>query len=439
MLKRLFPVAIALSLVACTTDTGSPIYTFSSEADSSSDSKLSSGSLSSGASSSSSALSSGVTASSSSFTSLPDVDSSLAAGPSDLKVSSLVGPKSLVLAWTDVASLPKSSYLGYQIFRNDNYSGWKSVGFAPPQKQFFKDTTLGNTGEYMYLYRVIAYDTADGDTVYRSKYSNEAGSLPITALGFEDVIFDTPENFTMTRWSPSWFRLNWKISALKPELGVVVQKLAFKGGLPTFNTGGANLSVLDSVGQWKSLDTLGENDNYFDIQDSNSSGVYRIYAFYSDEFGRVWSEFSPELLTAEADYHDNIIFKTPLVYTRIMDTATILASWVQQHNNFIEAANSLPAYENAASKYTDTAYYEIEQYVSANNVIQTRQPFSQIQLVKKGLSITDIDNHLCAYAVRVRVYWRDRFGQVDRTEWSNLSGTSGGTSNLADPGTVCPK
>ncbi len=438
MLKRLFPIAIALSLVACTTDTGNPIYTFSSGAESSSDSKLSSSvALSSGASSSS-ALSSGATASSSSFTSLPDVDSSLAAGPSDLKVSSLIGPKSLVLAWTDVASLPKSSYLGYQIFRNDNYGGWKSVGFAPSQKQFFKDTTLGSTGEYMYLYRVIAYDTADGDTVYRSKYSNEAGTLPITTLGFEDVIFDTPENFSITRWSPSWFRLNWKISALKPELGVVVQKLAFVGGKPIFNTGGANLTVLDSVGQWKSLDTLSENDNYFDIQDSNSGGTYRIYAYYSDEFGRVWSEFSPELHTAEAEYHENIKFVAPIAYTRIIDTTTILGSWVQQHNSFIEDVNLQQTYDTVPGKH-DTAYYEIEQYISDQNVIKSNQPFSQIQSVKSGLSTTIVNNHLCSYSIHVRVYWRDRFGQVDRTEWSNLSGTSGGTSNLADPGTICPK
>lgn len=425
-LRLLLPV-LCLAFVACTTSTGNPIGLGgnSSNAVSSSSDK---------GSSSSSSLSSGA-GSSSSFVALPDVDSSLVAGPADLKVSSLIGPKSLVLTWTDVPSLPHKDYLGYQIYRNDNYSGWKLVGTAVPQKEFYKDTTLGATGEYKYLYKIIAFDSLKGDTTYVSKFSNEAGTLPITELGFKGVVFDEPSNFTATRWSPSWYRFSWSISALKPELGVVVQKLAFNGSNPDFVTGGVTYPMIDSLGDWVNLDTLGENDNHFDVQGPNSGGTYRIYAFYSDEFGRVWSEFSPEISTREVQYHSSIVFTPPVVYTRVIDNTSIVTSWVQTHNNYLENVNVYKAVDDLYSK----AVYEIEETVGANDATPQQVSFSKIQTMKLGLSLTDLNNNLCAYSVRIRVVWTDKFNVTDKTSWSNVSGTVSGATNLADPGQFCPK
>jgi hypothetical protein len=440
MKKHVVLAAFVFAIFSCTGNTVAPIAAGeSSSLDGSSGALSSSGGTSSGTSSSGVSGSSGAGGSSSSYSALPDVDSTLIDGPTGLQVSSIAGPRTLVLTWTDIPSLPRTSYLGYQVWRNDNYGGWSLVGVAPPQKQFFKDTSLSATGEYMYLYRIIAYDTtgAGADTVI-SKFSAEAGTPAVTELGFGGIVFDNPSAFTITRWGPSLFELKWNISALKPELGVVVQKLSTTSSKPPFISNGTSWLVSDSTSDWKNLDTLGENNNHFFVYDSNAFGTYRIYAFYSNEFGRIISEFSTEVSTAEAKYHTNVTFEAPDNYTKILDSNTIVASWSQTHNTFIERANALDSFALPVLNGADTAYYEIEQYVSDSKVKQFELAFDQIQFVNDSLSYSDVHYHLCAYAYRIRVFWKDQWNQVDRTQWSPLSGTSGGTVNLADPASYCP-
>lgn len=439
MNKRILLVAALLSLVACSSNTTGSISDntsstdeLSSGEDVSSDADRSSGARSSGANSS------GAPGSSSSFTPLPDVDSSLVAGPDNLKVSSLAGPKSLVLTWTDVTTIKRDDYLGYKIYRNDNYSGWKVVGEAPPQKQFYKDTTLDPSGEYKYIYRIIAFDsTSKGKDTLISKYSNEAGTLPLTSLGFGEVIFDEPTDFTITRWGPSLFELKWSISGKKPELGMVVQKLSTSARSMIFPIDSTDFNLSDSISYWVNVDTLGQDDNHFFVYDSVAFGRYRIFAFYSEEFGRIISEFSPEVSTDRAPYDSTVKFLAPTAWSRIVSSTTIQASWVQNHNDFVEAANTDLDFEKLISPYKDTVYYEIEEFVSDKDARKFTQPLDAIQFVNDGLSTTDVHNHICSYSYRVRLFWRDRWGRIDRTDWSVLSGTSGGTVNIMDPNEFC--
>lgn len=440
MNKRILLVAALLSLVACSSNTTGSISDGTSSTDelSSGEEGSSDGDPSSSAPRSSGPNSSGAPGSSSSFTPLPDVDSSLVAGPNNLKVSSLAGPKSLVLTWTDITAFKRDEYLGYKIYRNDNYSGWKEVGEAPPQKQFYKDTTLNPSGEYMYIYRIIAFDsTSKGKDTLISKYSNEAGTLPLTALGFGEILFDEPEDFSITRWAPSLFEMKWTISGKKPELGMVVQKLATASRSMIFPIDSTDFNLSDSISYWVNVDTLDQDDNHYFVYDSIATGRYRIFAFYSQEFGRIISEFSPEVTTDRAPYDSTVKFLPPTPWVRIVDDTTVLASWVQNHNDFVEAANTDLFFEKVISPYKDTVYYEIEEFVSDQPVRKFTQQLDAIQFVNDNLSITDVHHHLCSYSYRVRLFWRDRWGRIDRTDWSVLSGTSGGAVNLKDPGTIC--
>ncbi len=431
MKLRLLVTALAIALFGCSTDTGDPLIPQSSSEGGSS--SLSSGASSSGTSSeaSSSALSSGAS-SSSSYTDLPDIDSSLVSGPTDLKVSSRVGATSLVITWTDVSTLPKSSYNGYQVFRNENYGGWKSVGTSVPEKEFFKDSTLDPSGEYKYLYRVIAYKVAAGETTYVSKFSNEAGVLPITEMGFGGVVFDDPSDFTIVRWTPGTYSIQWNISAQKPELGVVVQKLGYKANNPSYINLGDTIDVLDHLAYWQDLDTLGENQNHFEVFGSNSKGIYRFYAFYSDEFGRIWSEFSPEMATIDAPYVPSVLFKEPTVYAKVLDSSTVVSSWTPGHNIAVESAN-------VNGDPMDSIFYEVIESVSDQPSILDSMNVNRSQTQITGLSTADIHNHLCSYSIRLRLVWIDHYGVEDRTDWSKLSGTVPGAVNLSDPNTLCPK
>jgi len=295
------------------------------------------------------------TGSSSSLGDLPTVEDngSLPDGPSDLEVSILVAPNTMVLTWTDVARLNKNDYDGYQIWRNESYRGWRHVGFAKPEKGFFKDSTLDvadyrDGQELKYQYRIIAYKDVgdDGDETNDSLislWSNLAGSQAVTTIGFDQPVFENPDALEMIRWAPGTYSTHWSHSGLAPELGFVIQRLSddqdsvevVLDKIPLEDGDSLDLTTgYFSRGDWMDLDTLGPTDNHFSVYNvAPNSEVYRVYAFYSYEFGNVISEYTNEVVPP-MEYAEGIDFKDPPteVTLKLLSDNSVRVTWTISHN-----------------------------------------------------------------------------------------------------------
>jgi len=461
MKKRLLLAAAVVALASCTSGTTSPITPVES-----SSGGTSSATHSSGVSGSSTT---GGSSSSSSYTPLPEVDSSAVAGPTNLKVSTYVAPNTMVLTWSDVA-LSRTEYSGYKVYRNENYNGWDSIGVAAPDQQFFKDTGLST--EYMAIYRIIAYKVRAGKTdTLVSLWSNEAGVVPVSTLGFGSVVFDQADSVSTTRWAPSVYEMAWPIAGLKPELGWVIQGLGslseYQGD--TLDNGDTILTSplmpsdsfqLTTEGYWYNLDTLSESNNHYILKGYNPYNLYRIYAYYSDEFGRLISEFSNETSTKFATYNPSIAFTPPVLYASVglvkikdntlnttysckaadttVDSTCILQgyrdstyvdfSWNPTHSG-IDPIDGVTKYGNS---YTKKLYWEYELVDGINSVHDT---LSTIQTAFKRPNPT---GGLCSVSLRVRLVWTDIYGYTDKSAWSVQTGTKPGTTgNLTDKGKLC--
>ncbi len=433
MKKRILLAATLVSLVACSSNTTASV---AGDDESSGNTGNSSTTNSSSVRTSSGSSSGSGNGSSSSYTQLPDVDSSLVAGPSDLKVSSFVGPHTIVLTWTDISTLPKDEYTGYKIFRNDNYTGWDSVGVAPVEQQFFRDNSF-DTIEYKSIYRIVAYKTrAKGDTLL-SRYSNEAGVVPVSSMGFGEVIFDSPDAAQMVRFAPSVWDLAWTQSGTKPELGFVVQALRYQTeyqpvpldtgdtflGVPDTTTG----QWLTSEANWFSLDTLGEADNHFMVKGpvidaTYYTALFRVYAYYNDEFGAMISEFTSEVEPPTV-YKAPVVFTPPEVFANLISgtPGSVDFSWNMTHSGV----------EKSGNRYTDTTYWEYELLQGGTYLAGTLQTgVTALNAVPTG--------NICSISLRVRLVWIDIYGGVDRTAWSATAGTKPGTQGkLTDKAKVC--
>ena len=353
-----------------------------------------------------------------------------------------MGLTSLVLTWTDFTSLRSNQYAGYKIERNTNYHGWDSIALVKPQAQFFKDTTLDPSGEYMYIYRIIAVDSATRAPV--SKYSNEAGTTPISVLGFTSVVFDAPTAIKAIRWAPSVWEIYWAHSGTKPELGFVVQALNTtshyvtvpidKGdtlSYPKPQISSSSSRWLTAPGDWFDLDTLGENDNHFFTKGPILNGYpflaphFRVYAFYSDEFSRLISEFTDEI-SAPAAYDASITFTKPDIYARMLDSTGIDFSWNPTHKG-IEPYSS-----GFGSIYTQKVQWEL---LLTNGTTTTTDSFP---LAKKAFQKTGLTwANICSVSLSVRLVWLDVYGIQDKTDWAVVGTKPGTDGNLTDKNKVC--
>lgn len=356
--------------------------------------------------------------SSSSFETLPEVDERAPAGPSDLRVSPYLSaaPATIVLNWTDVDHWPRSAYSGYKIFRNDDYQGWQEIGSAVPEQQFYLDTSLPNT-IYRAIYRVAAYGTAaNGSDSLLSKFSNESGIVPLTTLGFGDIVFDQPEDIVITRWGPSSWEISWSHSGLNPEAGFVVQRLnPWPDSISTPSGSGVGQAIVNR-GMWNNLDTLRESDNHFWVYGPMARGMYRVYAYYTEQFDRLISEFTAEVLTP-VTYNSLITFLPPLVFPALLTPDTVDITWIGQHNQFVGAS-------------PDTAWYEARIVDGIQEIFETYSLTSMGRPYQIGST--------CSFAISLRIAWRDRYGVMDYTAWSTPAGTKPGTQGeLIDKNRLC--
>jgi len=331
----------------------------------------------------------------------------------------------MVLTWTDIPSLKQSEYSGYKVYRNDNYSGWVAVGSSPPDQQFYRDRSYKSM-QYIADYRIIAFvKTSTGDSLI-SKWSNEAGVVAVNQLAFGAVTFETVDSVGITRWSPSTFEMRWHVSNKKPEVGFVIQHMNSLPDTALFPDSTSITKVPVAPGDWRNVDTLGQDDNHYTIHMKNKlfPSLFRLYAYYNNEFKTMISEFSPEVLTPRA-YDASISFTPPAVYTKVLDDTTIDVSWN-------------PTDLNVGIVAGDTVWYEYQETVGATPT-PAKDPTVDRHTTAHRKNVSAITD-LCSYSIRVRMAWLDSWGAIDYSAWSPLSGTKPGTDGtLTDNNKICKK
>ena len=363
--------------------------------------------------------------SSSSFAPLPDIDADALEGPTDLLVSSIVRHKTMVLTWTDVG-LSRNQYSGYKIYRSTNFTGWDSVEIAPPEQQFFRDNSL-DTNAYDFMYKIVAYKTVNKKDSLVSTWSNEAGLLAINDMGFQGVEFDEPEELEIVRWAPSVYELVWDHSGRKPELGFIVQKMGLISEKEwVFPDPGNDIlppnmqhnsdSLLTQEAYWYDQDTLSESNNHLYVHGNNAYGLYRVFAYYSDEFGKMISEFTNEAQTPIA-YSPPIVFTAPDLTPQISSNTEIDFSWIPTHKNI--------------KAYTDSLYWEL--IINEAGTLSTEIIPNSVAGFK---TVTVAPANICRVVLTVNLVWKDVHGFVDRIGVTGGS-AAGVDSKLKDPGEIC--
>jgi hypothetical protein len=365
-------------------------------------------------------------------------------GPSDLMVSSIVSPNTVVLTWTDIDL--KTDYDGYAVYRNINYTSWENIGHVEPEVGFFRDSTLEDpenhedrgSSELKYLYRIAAYaETSTGDSAV-SKWSNLAGTLPITSLGFESSVFDTPDGLNITRIGPTRYELDWGHSGRNPEMGFVIQRLAeeVEEITTTNQIGDSTYSFTRYVtrGNWIDLDTLGPTDNHIRISgvgpdvghwvlDSSDADTisrnddstyriiyrqdyinqeeietYRVYAFYSDEFSGIISEFTPENVTGP-EFDPTIQFATPGTPAGVLVSNTeVMWTWTNNHNvgDYVWGVVSGRRYNG------ETVRNPVAMILDSNNAFTTSFVYQDAENMQEA----------CALKLTIYAEWRDEHGSA---------------------------
>jgi hypothetical protein len=321
---------------------------------SSSNANVSSGTSSSVSSSGGSTSSADTSVSDTTQDTLSTVSAQAPAGPGDLAVSIIAAEQTLVLTWSDVTAFKKNEYDGYQIWRNTSYSGWTKVGKVLPEKGFFKDESLDEPDsdyrggeELKYQYRIVAYkergDSSNfADDSLITQWSNLAGVQAVTELGFNGVGFEQPGEITMIRWRPASYSIHWEHSGLAPELGFVIQRVAEdRDSIQVVVDKIPGADGIDSItrnqyftrSDWMDLDTLGATDNHFWVYGVGpASEVYRVYAFYSYEFGNVISEYTNEVVPP-IEYADGIEFDEGPTDVKGVINANNQVSFTWQNNH----------------------------------------------------------------------------------------------------------
>jgi hypothetical protein len=314
-----------------------------------------------------------------------DPDSDAPDGISDLEASRIVSENTVILKWTDLSNsglVDSASINGYLVFRSVGYEDWETIAVVDVGVGFYRDTnfpmidtTLG-TYDYNYSYRVAPYDSLNdaGQYVLAAQYSNVAGVSAIDAMGFDDVIFETPNSLGITRFGPGTYSLSWSHSGRDPEMGFVVQTLTTNPDTVSVTSeSGEVIEQYIDRGDWLSLDTLGEADNHFYVYGADPlAELFRVYAYYSPEFGRLISEYTNEVVTP-IEYADHIEFTdgpTELRADLVNGSYNVDLSWTNSHNEgsyIILSISGLTRGESTQDIQIDNAFATSYTYTGAQD------------------------------------------------------------------------
>lgn len=301
--------SLALLFVSCSENEPStmPQISSSSSADLSSGEGDSSGGE--GSSSSSVEESSSSEGSSSSVESGEDIEEDVSIPEiSGLAVSRWVNPGELILRW-DTPQWDPEQVTGVVMERDENYTGWVPVDTISGEQirqGLWLDKSLDVDGQMKYRYRLYSIVAGDDGKSRRSPFTPIVGTMALDEWGFLTGAFDVPAGFSGCWVTGRLLDLSWSVRKMAQAGGWVLQALAHQDTVLLVDSTRAGeiegFRPTDSVfvirGTWIDLDTLSEDNNHYQIA-WPSFVVFRLYAYYLDDFSEMTSEYSPEVNLSE--------------------------------------------------------------------------------------------------------------------------------------------
>lgn len=254
-----------------------------------------------------------------------------------LQVSRWVNAGELLLRW-EVPEWDPELVTGVVIERDDNYTGWVPQDTATGEtirQGLWLDQNLPNSTQMKYRYRAytIISDSTTGKS-RRSPFTEITGTMALDEWGFLSGEFDIPSGLTGCWHRATNLELTWNVKKMAQAGGWVIQALAAQDTvLYIDSTRAGDISGFDPTGNayvvrgtWIDLDTLSEDNNHYHIFWPGFS-VFRIYAYYLDEFKLVTSEYSPEVNLSTYDCTctaDRTPYKTAGI---AVDTTKSMVEW----------------------------------------------------------------------------------------------------------------